>query len=90
MTQAAFGGPIFNARVDLWLQTPDDHIRLCQVGAEFVIADPPCDIPSGAAATVVISIDGKAHHRRVIVMDGLSSDKPKSRVVACDEDHLPF
>lgn len=90
MTQAAFGGSAFNTHVDLWLDCEHGRVPLRQVGAEFVIASDPCEIPPRCIASVVISIDGQLHRRKVLLVDGLSADKPMAHMVPCDEDGLPF
>lgn len=90
MTQAAFGGTIFNSTVDLWLETERGKVPLSQAGTAFVIAVDAIEIPAGALASLVVSIDGDEHHRKVLLPQGMRHGRPKTGIVSCDDEGLPF
>ena len=90
MTQAAFGGSIFNAEVELWLTHEDGCIKLRQAGAEFVIAEDGPRLLPQSRVSLAVAVDGKVHERDAILVDGILPGQPRSRIVACDADGLPF
>ena len=90
MTQAAFGGTSFSSVVNLWLEIGPDVIPLAQVGADFVIASTPSQVPADTDAIVVVSINGHEYRHKYLLADGLSHDNSRSRTVVYDDDGLPF
>ena len=89
MSYAAFGVKPFSADVDLLLESEHGHlVPLSQVGATFVIAASPQEVPPGRA-TVVVMVDGREHRRAVNLVNGMSLNKPLAMILA-DDAFAPF
>ncbi len=79
MSDTAFGGPPYSADIDLWLECEHGRIPLSHTAPDFVISATPRDLPR-CEADVVVSVDGKAHRRRVVLC-GMSVDEPRSAIL---------
>ena len=73
----------FSAEVELELVVGQERLELAQAGPHMVILDrgsctgslPPCD------AEVVMRVDGRPHHRPVRLVEGISPDSTKVKIV---------
>ena len=75
--------------VDLRFECEHGDVPLSHVAAESIIAAAPRDLPAQCQGRVVVSVDGREFVRPVVLIDGMSTAQPETRVVAL-KDGLPF
>jgi hypothetical protein len=57
-------------------------LRIGQLGPDFLILDDPADHPPGRAE-IIMSIDGRVRRWQIVLPDGISAGKPKTRIASC-------
>jgi hypothetical protein len=63
-----------SATVDMQLEVDGHTLRVSQAGPDTLILRDKCEIDPGAAARLIITVDGKQFHYEIVLIQGISSD----------------
>jgi hypothetical protein len=70
----------YSADVRMHLSVGGRILPIAQLGPDFIILDNPVDQPP-ASGEIVLRIDGGARLWPVHLPDGISADKPETRII---------